>query len=132
MSHLKMPAINQIALSGRLVQDPDYRVLDNGSTRLSARIAVNRPYRDRNGDWQEETSFFDIVLWQKSAEIFANRLSKGSPVFFTGRLRSYTWRDGQDQPRSRIEVQVRHLQILERSARIEEEELSEEPEQVAA
>jgi len=132
MSSLKMPSINQVTLSGRLVQDPDYRVLDNGSARLSARIAVNRPYRDRNDSWQEETSFFDIVLWQRSAEIFADRLSKGSPVFVTGRLRSHTWRDDRNQPHSRIEIQVRHLQILERNDGQEEGDLSEETERTAA
>ncbi|MEW6749522.1 MAG: single-stranded DNA-binding protein [Candidatus Latescibacterota bacterium] len=114
MTQLRMPAINQVALSGRLVQDPDFRVLDNGSARLSARIAVNRAYRDRNDAWQEETSFFSIVLWQRSAEIFHDRLHKGTPVFVTGRLRSSTWRDEEDNPHSRVEIQVRNLQLLER------------------
>ena len=62
MSTSLMPDINQVALSGRLVQNPDFQFTDNGSTRLGERIAVNRSYRDRNGEWQEETSFFDIVL----------------------------------------------------------------------
>ena len=80
MSTLRMPNINQVALSGRLVQDPELRFMDNGSARLRGRIAVNRSYRDRNDEWQEETSFFDIVLWQKAAETFAERLHKGTPV----------------------------------------------------
>ena len=114
MTQLRMPSINQVALSGRLVQEPDFRLLDNGSARLSARIAVNRPYLDRNDAWQEETSFFNIVLWQRAAERFAERLRKGSPVFVTGRLRSSTWRDEEDHPHSRVDIQVRHLQLLER------------------
>ena len=116
MSQLKMPAINQVALSGRVVQDPDFRLTENGIPRLSARIAVNRPYRDRHDAWQEETSFFDIILWQKAAESFSERLSKGTPVFVTGRLRSYTWRDARDNPHAGVEVQVRNLQLLERDA----------------
>lgn len=114
MTQLRMPAINQVALSGRFVQDPEFRVMDNGVARLTGRIAVNRPYRDRNDEWQEETSFFNITLWQKAAELFAERLHKGAPVFVTGRLRSSTWRDEEDNPHSRVEIQVRHLQILER------------------
>ena len=113
MSTLRMPNINQVALSGRLVRDPDFQFLDNGSARLRGRIAVNRSYRDRNDEWQEETSFFDIVLWQKATETFAQRLHKGTPIFTTGRLQSHSWRDDDDQPHSRIEVQVRNLQILE-------------------
>ena len=114
MSTLRMPNINQVALSGRLVQDPDFQFIDNGSARFRGRIAVNRSYRDRNDEWQEETSFFDIVLWQKAAETFAQRLHKGTPIFTTGRLQSHSWRDDDDQPHSRIEVQVRNLQILEK------------------
>jgi single-strand DNA-binding protein len=114
MSSLNMPNINQVALSGRLVQDPDFRFVENGAARLSGRIAVNRSYRNRNEEWQEETSFFDIVLWQKAAETFSQRLHKGTPIFATGRLQSHSWRDGEDQPHSRIEVQVRNLQILEK------------------
>lgn len=116
MTQLKMPAINQVALSGRIVQDPDFRLLDNGVARLSGRIAVNRSYRDRNDQWQEETSFFNITLWQKAAELFAERLHKGVPVFVTGRLRSSSWRDEEDSPHSRVEIQVRHLQVLERDS----------------
>ena len=97
MSTLRMPNINQVALSGRLVQDPELRFMDNGSARLRGRIAVNRSYRDRNDEWQEETSFFDIVLWQKATETFAERLHKGTPVFTTGRLQSHSWRDGEEQ-----------------------------------
>ena len=114
MSTLRMPNINQVALSGRLVQDPDFQFLDNGPARLRGRIAVNRSYRDRNDEWQEETSFFDIVLWQKAAETFAQRLHKGTPIFTTGRLQSHSWRDDDDLPNSRIEAQVRNLQILEK------------------
>ena len=62
MSTLRMPNINQVALSGRLVQDPELRFMDNGSARLRGHIAVNRSYRDRNKEWLEETSFFNIVL----------------------------------------------------------------------
>ena len=81
---------------------------------MRGRICFNRSYRDRNDEWQEETSFFDIVLWQKAAKTFAQRLHKGTPIFTTGRLQSHSWRDDDDQPHSRIEVQVRNLQILEK------------------
>jgi single-strand DNA-binding protein len=116
MSLLKMPNINQVALSGRLVQDPEFHLSENGTARLTARLAVNRVYRDRSDEWQEETSYFDIVLWQKAAESFSERLHKGTPVFATGRLQSRTWRDEEDKSHSKIEIQVRNLQILEKGA----------------
>lgn len=114
MSDLRMPTINQVAVSGRLVQDPEYRITESGVARLSARLAVNRSFRDREGEWQTEASFFNFVVWQKQAELFADRLHKGTPVFVSGRLRSHSWRDGDEQPHSLVEIQVRSLQILEK------------------
>ena len=107
-----MPNINQVAVSGRLTRDPDFRFMDNGAARCRARVAVNRSFRDRNQQWQEETSFFDIVLWNKAAESLSKRLTKGTPVFITGRLQSLSYRDEQDQPQTRVVIQVRNLQIL--------------------
>ena len=114
MSELKMPHINQVALSGRLVQDAELRTNDNGIPRLSGRIAVNRPFRDRDGAWREETSFFNFVCWQKMAEHYAERLAKGTPLFVSGRLRSHTWKDEEDKNHSLIEIQARTVQILAR------------------
>lgn len=85
MSEFRMPHINQVAIAGKVVQDPEFRFIDNGVARLTGSIAVNRSYRDRNDEWQEETPFFNIVLWHKLAEYYAERLHKGTPVFTTGR-----------------------------------------------
>ncbi|MBI2504932.1 MAG: single-stranded DNA-binding protein [Candidatus Latescibacteria bacterium] len=115
MSELRMPAINQVAIAGRLVQDPELRQSENGVLRLVAHLAVNRSYRDRNNEWQEEASFFNIVLWHKQAEYCASRLHKGSPVLVTGRLRSYSWKGEDQQPHSLVEIQVRNLQLLEKT-----------------
>ena len=67
MSELRMPAINQVSLAGRLVQDPEFRLVENGVARLNGRIAVNRSYRDREGEWQETSSFFNVVIWRSTA-----------------------------------------------------------------
>jgi single-strand DNA-binding protein len=116
MSELKMPAINQVALSGRLVQDPEFRFVENGVARLSARLAVNRSYRDRAGEWREEVSFFNIIAWHKLAESAAERIRKGTPVFVAGRLHSHSWKDEDETPHSLVEIQVRSLQLLEKNA----------------
>ena len=110
---LRMPNINQVTISGRLVAAPDFRFTDTGEARLRARVEVNRSYRDRNQEWQEETSIFDIIIWHVQAEKLANRLAEGTPVFITGRLQSYAGRDAQDQPDQGVQLVVRNLQVLE-------------------
>ncbi|MED5415916.1 MAG: single-stranded DNA-binding protein [Candidatus Latescibacterota bacterium] len=123
MSELRMPAINQITVAGRLVQDPEFRLIESGVARLSGRLAVNRSFRDREGDWQEEASIFNFVVWQAQAERLADRLAKGSPVLLSGRLHSHSWRDEDENPHSLVEIQVRHLQVLSRSVAADTPEL---------
>ena len=114
MPTLRMPNINQVAVSGTLCQDPDFRFMDDGQARCRARVAVNRSYRDRNQEWQEETSYFDVVLWNKAAEQLSKRLRKGTPLFITGRLQSHPFRDDHDQPQTRVVIQVRNCQVLDK------------------
>ena len=120
MPTLRMPNINQVAVSGRICNDPDFRFMDDGQARCRARVAVNRSYRDRNQQWQEETSYFDIVLWNKAAEQLAKRLTKGTPLFITGRLQSLSYRDDHDQPQQRVVIQVRNCQVLDNEGREED------------
>ena len=58
----RMPNINQVALSGRIVDTPILRTSENEGIRLSARIAVSRSFRDDQGNWQEDVSFFDAII----------------------------------------------------------------------
>ena len=101
--------------------------MDDGQARCRARVAVNRSYRDRNQQWQEETSFFDVVLWNKSAEQLSKRLRKGTPVFITGRLQSHPFRDAHDQPQTRVVIQVRNCQVLDKDDINQKEEVPCQP-----
>ena len=109
---LRLPAINQVSLAGRLTFDPEYRITDEGRSRLSARVVVNRSYRGRDGEWEDEASFFNVICRDKLAEFACENLRKGTAVFVTGRLRSDSWRDDDDHPHSMVEIEVRNLQVL--------------------
>ena len=104
----RMPNINQVALSGRLVQVPALCTSEKEGTSLSIRIAVTRSYRNDQDQWQEDVSFFYAIIHGKSAEYFAERLTKGMPVFITGWLRSRPNTDANE-----VEIHVRNLQILD-------------------
>ena len=68
MSNLRLPNINQVIVAGRLVQNPEFTITENGTARLSTRVAINRPDRDRDGDWHQETSFVNVVAWRQLAK----------------------------------------------------------------
>ena len=110
---IRMPSINQIALSGRLTFDPEFRITETGHARLSFSIAINQSYRDRNGAWKEEVTFVPVIIWDKLAEWGMDRLKKGSSVFLSGRLRSRK-QETSSGARTVIEVVARNFQLLDK------------------
>jgi len=88
-------ADNTITLVGNLTRDPELRFTANGRAVASFGIAVGRRYQV-NGEWQEQTSYFNITAWGDLGENAAASLSKGARIVVTGRLeqREYTTREG--------------------------------------
>jgi single-strand DNA-binding protein len=88
---------NAVTVVGNLTRDPELRYTPSGASNTRFGVAVNRRWMDRNtNEWQEATSFFDVVCWREMAENVSESLAKGSRVVVTGRLeqRSYEDRDG--------------------------------------
>ena len=110
MSPLRMPQLNEIIVAGRLTSDPEVSETTNGTQRGYCRIAVNRSFQ-RNGEWDEETSFFNVVAWAGTAERL-EKLKKGAPVVINGRLRSYD--PGEDDEGNRrptvVEITAQRIQ----------------------
>ena len=102
--------INNVVLVGRLTRESELKFLANGSPVCRFSLAVNR--MKRSGDqWEEEVSYFDVVVWGKQAETLNPYLVKGRQVCINGELRQSRWeQDGQS--RSKIEVVANNVQLL--------------------
>jgi single-strand DNA-binding protein len=108
-----MPAsLNRVFLMGNLTRDPELRYVPSGTAVANLDLAVNRVYLTQTGEKKQETSFVRIVVWSRRAETCAEYLSKGSPVFVEGRLRSRSWETQDGQKRSTIEVVASNVQFL--------------------
>ena len=108
-----MPSdMNVVVLIGRLTRGSELRYSQNGGTpSLRFSIAVNRSRRGADGNWTEESSFFDCVYFAKNAEAMSQYLEKGRQVAIQGELRQNRWEvDGQQ--RSRVEIFVNSLTLL--------------------
>jgi single-strand DNA-binding protein len=99
-----MPA-NSVTLIGNLVEDPELRFTASGVAMSKVRFAVNRRYQ-RNGEWQEDTSFFGGTLWRDAAENAAESLQKGMRVIVNGRLEQQQWETKEGEKRSTVEVAI--------------------------
>jgi single-strand DNA-binding protein len=108
-----MASFNKVILLGNLTRDPEIRYTPKGSAVCDLGIAVNRQYTLENGEKREEVTYVDVVLWARLAEIAAEYLKKGRPVFIEGRLQLDTWDDKQSgQKRSKLRVIGENMQML--------------------
>ena len=102
--------INRFVGTGRLTRDPDLRYTSNGVAVVNFGIAVNRPFKNQNGE--NEADFLNVVAWRKQAENVAQYLRKGSLVGIDGRLQSRSYeKDGQRI--FVVEIQAESVQFLE-------------------
>jgi single-strand DNA-binding protein len=108
-----MANLNRVLLIGNLTRDPDLRYTPKGTPVTEIALAVNRVYSGEDGERKEETTFVDVTLWARLAEIAGQYLKKGRPVFIEGRLQLDTWDDKQTgQKRSKLRVVAENIQLL--------------------
>jgi single-strand DNA-binding protein len=105
-----MADINNVVLVGRLTRDAELKYTASGQAVCKFSLAINR--RKKSGDqWEDEVSFFDIVIWGRQGEAIIQYLLKGKQVGVQGELRQDRWQqDGQN--RSRIEIIANNIQLL--------------------
>jgi single-strand DNA-binding protein len=109
-----MANFNRAILMGNLTRDPELRYIPNGSAVVNLRLAVNRSYKNQNGELKEEVTYVNVVVWGKQAENCSEYLAKGSSVFIEGRLQSRQWETEDGQKRSVLEVVADRVQFLDR------------------
>jgi single-strand DNA-binding protein len=105
-----MASFNRVILVGNLTRDPELRYIPSGTAVSEIGLAVND--RVKKGDqWVDETTFVDITLWGRTAEVANEYLSKGSNILIEGRLKLDSWeKDGQK--RSKLRVVADKMQML--------------------
>jgi single-strand DNA-binding protein len=106
--------LNKVILIGRLATDPELKYTPSGVAVTSFRIAVDRPFSNRNEAGEKETDFIDIVAWRQSAEFAANYLNKGRLVAVDGRLQIRNWVAQDGTKRRTAEVVANDLRSLDR------------------
>ena len=109
-----MASFNKVILMGNVTRDPEVRYTTGGSAVTEIGLAVNRFWTDRNtNERKEETTFVDVTLWGRTAEIAGEYLAKGRPVMIEGRLQLDQWDDKETgQKRSKLRVVGESMQLL--------------------
>ena len=96
---------NSITLVGNITRDPELRFTPSGAAKASLGLAVNRRWQNRQtNEWEEATSFFNVVCWREMAENASESLQKGARVIVTGRLEQRSYETPEGEKRSVVEV----------------------------
>lgn len=105
-----MNAMNQIIIEGNVVRDSQIKETQRGTRVATMSIASNRVFKDSNGDFQSEVSFFDVQAWgQKFCESVAKNGIKGRGVRIVGRLKQDRWKNDSGKSQSKIYIIADHI-----------------------
>lgn len=105
--------LNRVILIGRLTRDPELRYTPTGVAVTNFRIAVNRPFRNQQGEF--EADFFNVVCWRKLAETVAQYMTKGRLVAVDGRLQTRSYQTADGQNRRVTEIVAESVRFLDRA-----------------
>ena len=106
--------LNSVCLVGRLTRDPELKYTGNNIAVASFSLAVNRNFKDANGE--RETDFINCVIWRQQAENLANWAKKGALIGITGRIQTRSYENQQGQRVYVTEVVAENFQMLESRA----------------
>jgi single-strand DNA-binding protein len=107
-----MAGFNKVILMGNLTRDPQLRYLPSNTAVCDFGLAVNRTWRDRDGNQREEVCFVDLSAFARQAEVINQYLSKGRPMLVEGRLKFDSWTAQDGQKRSKLSVVVENFQFV--------------------
>jgi single-strand DNA-binding protein len=107
-----MANYNRVILMGNLTRDPQLRYLPSNTAVCEFGMAVNRRWRDRDGNQKDEVCFVDVSAFGRTGETINQYMSKGRPLLIEGRLKFDSWTGQDGQKRSRLTVVAENFQFV--------------------
>jgi single-strand DNA-binding protein len=99
--------MNNVTVVGNLTREPEIRFFQGDKAVVNTGLAINKSFKNASGEWQEDTDFVDLSIWQNAgAENVANSLTKGDRVIVSGVLKQNTWQTDSGENRSKVEITV--------------------------
>tara|TARA_Y100000589_G_scaffold300578_1_gene310818 strand:+ start:452 stop:841 length:390 start_codon:yes stop_codon:yes gene_type:complete len=111
-----MAVNNSVKLIGHVGKDPEVKTLDNGTKVANFSIAISKSFKDKDGNKQEKTQWFNLVAWRKLAEIVESYIKKGSHLAVEGELTNSAWDDKDGGKKYATEVLLSGILMLDKKA----------------
>lgn len=106
-----MADVNNVVMIGRLTRDPELKYTQSGIAVTTVGLAVGRAFK--NADGENETDFFELVMWRQAAEFCCNYVGKGNRVSIVGRLQARQYQTKEGDKRKVVEIVVNEIASLE-------------------
>ena len=106
-----MASYNRVILMGNMTRDVELKYTPGGTPVTDITLAVNDRRKNAQGEWVDETTFVDVTLWGRTAELAGEYLGKGSPLLVEGRLKLDSW-ETDGQKRSKLRVVCDRMQFV--------------------
>lgn len=108
-----MSSLNKAMIIGRLGQDPEVRYTQSNTAVANMSIATSERYKDKQGEWKENTEWHRVVAWGRTAEICQEYLKKGSQVYIEGPIETRQWEDKDGQTRYTTQIKALTMTMLD-------------------
>lgn len=106
--------INKVILLGNLGKDPEARHFESGGMVARFPVATNESFKDKNGEWQQQTEWHDVTVWGPRAERVSQQLHKGSLVYIEGKITHRKWQDREGKDRYSTEIVANVIRNLDK------------------
>lgn len=113
-----MAGLNKVMLIGRLGKDPEVISFENGGKKMTVSLATSERYRDRNGQWQDQTEWHNIVAWGNLANDIDEKrraYAKGDLLFIEGKIRTRNYQDAQGVTKYITEILAEKMNLISKS-----------------
>ncbi len=110
-----MAGLNKVMLIGRLGKDPEIITFDNGARKMAVSLATSERYRDREGTWQDQTEWHNIVAWGNLANDIAEKRRnyiKGDLLFIEGKIKTRQYTDSQGITKYITEIIAERMNLI--------------------
>jgi single-strand DNA-binding protein len=106
-------SVNRVILLGNLGKDPEVKELNNGQPVCNVSIATGEKYKDKaTGEMKEKTEWHKVVIFGKQAEVAGKYLTKGSQVYFEGKITTRKWKDKEGKDQYTTEIIADRMQFV--------------------
>ena len=108
---------NKVSLIGRLGAQPEVMTFESGRKMARFTLATNESYKNKEGEWQENTQWHIITAWGKTAELVGKLLQKGNEIVVDGKLVTNTYETKEGEKRYGTSIELNEFLLLQRAQR---------------